>query len=74
MLQSKLEGRSLSASEGMMGVSEFAHTPDQSWEGFNMGIIDNYVAEHCKDIHTETIWWAQARQRFTVQQVMNTEQ
>ena len=72
MLQSRLEGKSLSESD-MMGVCEIAHTPDQVCDGFDMGIIDSYVAEHCKDIHTECIWWAQARQRFNTQQVMTTE-
>ncbi|DBA77471.1 TPA: hypothetical protein ACH3X1_009295 [Trebouxia sp. C0004] len=67
-VESKLEGRSLSESD-MMGVCETAHTSNQACDGFNMGIIDSYIAEHCKDIHTESIWWAQARQRFTTQQM-----
>lgn len=73
MLQSKLEGKIVSESD-MMGVGEIARTPDQVCDGYDMGIIDSYVAEHYKDIHTETIWWSQARQRFTTQQVMTTEQ
>ena len=55
MLQSRLEGKSLTASD-MMGVCEIAHTPDQVCDGFDMGIIDSYVAEHCQNIQAETIW------------------
>ncbi len=73
MLQSRLEGKSLSASD-MMGVCEIAHTPDQVCDGFDMGIIDSYVAEHYEDIRKESIWWVQARQRFTTEQVMTTEE
>ena len=73
MLQSKLEGKNLSDSD-MMGICEVAHTPDQGCDGFNMGIIDSVVTEHCEGIHKESVWWVQARQRFTTQQVMTTEQ
>ncbi len=58
----------------MMSVCEIAHTPDQVCDGFDMGIIDTYITEHCEDIHTECIWWGQATQKFTSQQVMTTEQ
>lgn len=57
----------------MMGVCEIAHTPDQVCDGFDMGIIDSYVAEHCKNICPESVWWVQARQRFTTQQVVTKE-
>ncbi|DBA68218.1 TPA: hypothetical protein ACH3X2_013835 [Trebouxia sp. C0005] len=67
-VESKLEGKIVSESD-MMGVGEIARTPDQVCDGYDMGIIDSYVAEHYKDIHTETIWWSQARQRFTTQQM-----
>ena len=73
MLQSRLEGKTLTAS-AMMGVCDIAHTPDQVCDSFDMGIIDSYVAEHCQNIQAEIIWWAQARQRFATQQVMTTEQ